>query len=65
MKNPCEKTCPERTGTCHADCGKYALYAEACEKKRNERIRANRDKYVSERAKQYERDNLRKGRKTK
>lgn len=35
--NPCAKDCPDRTATCHAECGKYAEFAARCEKERKRR----------------------------
>lgn len=26
LENPCKKNCPDRTGTCHADCPRWAAY---------------------------------------
>ena len=26
LENPCKRDCPDRTGTCHADCSRYAAY---------------------------------------
>lgn len=39
MRIPCEKNCPGRTGTCHADCEKYREYREFCQKVREQRLR--------------------------
>jgi len=41
MTNPCKRDCPDRTGTCHAECAKYLDYAAECERLREER-RLNR-----------------------
>lgn len=43
--NPCDPKCPERSATCHAECPRYAAFAEKCERERNER---SREKYFSE-----------------
>lgn len=28
MKQPCDRSCPGRSPTCHAECEKYRAYAE-------------------------------------
>ena len=37
MTNPCKRDCPDRSGTCHAECMKYLAYAAECERIREER----------------------------
>ena len=33
-KTPCDPDCPRRSGTCHADCPDYAIYADYQAEKR-------------------------------
>lgn len=28
MRQPCDRNCPERSATCHAECEKYALFTQ-------------------------------------
>lgn len=37
MRQPCEKKCPNRTGTCHAECEKFLEYDSWNRTKRKER----------------------------
>lgn len=37
MKNPCEKTCPERTATCHCTCSRYKAFRDELDEKMDRR----------------------------
>lgn len=36
MKNPCKKTCPKRSATCHGECGDYKDWLVFVEQRRND-----------------------------
>ena len=39
MKIPCQKDCPDRNATCHAECEKYLAFSREQEKRRIENQR--------------------------
>lgn len=49
MKNPCEKYCQLRTGTCHATCKEYNdFYEWKKEERKKKRLRGNVDGYIKD-----------------
>lgn len=48
MRNPCKRTCPRRTATCHGSCPDYAIFCEGRERIRKQRAEVNDTKDMRE-----------------